>query len=80
MNSHDFDDSLVLRFPVESVTAAVSHDEDESAVSVTREYTVQSLDPENSRLSVDFLVHEHGVASQWSQRARAQRSADFIVK
>jgi NADPH-dependent ferric siderophore reductase len=36
-----------------------------------RNYTVRSVDPGAGTMVVDFVVHDHGVATLWAQRARA---------
>jgi NADPH-dependent ferric siderophore reductase len=36
-----------------------------------RNYTVRSIDPAAGTVVVDFVVHDHGVATLWAQRAQA---------
>ncbi|MFI5492427.1 siderophore-interacting protein [Actinoplanes sp. NPDC051859] len=43
---------------------------------IHRDYTVRAWDPETRELSLDFVLHGHGVAGRWAQRAQA---GDLLV-
>ena len=37
---------------------------------IHRDYTVRAWDPASRRLTLDFVLHDHGVAGVWARRAR----------
>lgn len=37
---------------------------------IFRDYTVRAWDPERRELTIDFVVHEHGIAGVWARDAR----------
>jgi NADPH-dependent ferric siderophore reductase len=38
---------------------------------IHRDYTIRAWDPEARELTLDFVLHGHGVASRWARRAQA---------
>ncbi len=38
---------------------------------ISRDYSVRAWDPQASELSIDFVLHGHGVAGQWARDAKA---------
>lgn len=44
---------------------------------VGRNYTVRGFDPESAELTIDFVVHDGGVAAQWAIHAAAGRQVLF---
>ncbi|SCC14269.1 NADPH-dependent ferric siderophore reductase, contains FAD-binding and SIP domains [Arthrobacter sp. NIO-1057] len=70
IESHGFDDVLVLCFPLVLSTGAKPTEPDGVHDYATREYSVRCVDTKNHLVTVDFLVHQHGVATRWAQNAR----------
>ncbi|HEY9315925.1 siderophore-interacting protein [Williamsia sp.] len=35
-----------------------------------RNYTVRAIEPDSTVMTVDFVVHDHGIATTWAQRAQ----------
>lgn len=44
---------------------------------IRRDYTPRAWDPERRELSLDFVLHEHGVAGRWAREARV--GDDLVV-
>ena len=44
---------------------------DESGEPVRRHYTVRDHDPANRLLTIDFVLHGHGLAADWARNAKA---------
>lgn len=55
------DDAVGIYFPAATT---------ESTAPEGRNYSVRAVDHASSTMTVDFVVHSHGVATQWAQRAR----------
>lgn len=68
-DSHGFDDVLVLSFPNEFVHPSSMPDELTSETFELREYTVLFVDRQRRTVTVDFLLHEAGIATQWARQA-----------
>jgi NADPH-dependent ferric siderophore reductase len=56
-----------LAFP--SITAKGWELPEGSPEPINRDYTVRAWDPEAKELTLDFVVHEHGVAGLWAKSA-----------
>ncbi|GBQ93232.1 siderophore-interacting protein [Asaia krungthepensis] len=78
---HDFvtagvDDHVKLFFPRPGMTEPVLPDlsADRSAPRhpdvIARDYTPRRFDPENRELTIDFVLHEIGPATEWAAQAR----------
>ena len=77
MTGDGFDDVAVLCFPAPDGTIARPRAftdgrllPDELGAVLAREYTVRELDVAGDRLVIDVILHEHGVASDWTRAAR----------
>lgn len=67
--SHGFDDVVVLHFPVRDSSSSfrmLGGQPEENIVS--REYTVRHVDRQRRLLTVDFLLHGEGIATQWARQ------------
>jgi len=75
-SSHGFDDHIKVFFPTESgdfVRPSVTDDGivwGEGARPVSRDYTPLEFDAERNELTLDFYIHDGGVASLWADGAQ----------
>ncbi|PRI10177.1 NADPH-dependent ferric siderophore reductase [Leucobacter massiliensis] len=74
--SPGFDDDIRLLFPYPGESEAVLPLIENGRVSfaagrrpLARAYSVRRYDPEARELDIDFVLHGHGVASDWARRA-----------
>lgn len=63
------EDHVKLVFPLEDGSLPVFPPREGQPRPVTRDYTPRRFDPEGRTLTIDFVVHGTGVASDWARRA-----------
>jgi len=66
--SHGFDDVVVLYFSKHAYPEKL-HPEHDAELFNGREYTVRRCDGSGRRISVDFVLHDHGAAIDWLSTA-----------
>jgi len=74
--SHGFDDHVKVFFPAAGAKLALPTVSEEGIVwqdgyrPQARDYTPLDFSQEKNSLTLDFYIHEHGVASQWAAGAK----------
>lgn len=80
-----FDDHIKLIFAADGNTEAVLPTQHEHGIDwvfseqlITRDYTPRRFDAATQELDLDFVVHGHGPASSWAQKAQPGDSLWFV--
>ena len=76
LRSDNFADHVKLWFPTDDGEHVLPIVEDDRCLNfrepgaIYRDYTIRAIDHEKQRVSIDFVVHDHGPAGRWVADAR----------
>ena len=76
LRSDNFADHVKLWFPTDDGAHVLPIVEDDRCLNfrepgaIYRDYTIRAIDHEQQRVSIDFVVHDHGPAGRWVAAAR----------